>query len=53
VPGPALYAGPGTVAYYHGVPPYRETHEYVDDIYDRWARIERDAFGTGLGNRSR
>jgi hypothetical protein len=33
----AYNAGPGT----------------VDDIYDRWARIERDAFGTGLGNRSR
>lgn len=45
----AYNAGPGTVTYYHGVPPYAETREYVADIYDRWARIERDA--TGLGRR--
>jgi soluble lytic murein transglycosylase-like protein len=44
----AYDAGPGTVAYYHGVPPYAETHAYIDDIYDRWARIEADA--TGLRN---
>jgi len=47
----AYNAGPGTVAYYHGVPPYAETREYIDDIYDRWSRIERDA--TGLGRRGR
>ena len=41
----AYNAGPGTVAYYHGVPPYAETREYVGDIYDRWSRIERDATG--------
>lgn len=39
----AYNAGPGAVAYYHGVPPYRETKEYVADIYDRWSRIARDA----------
>ena len=43
-------AGPGTVAYYHGVPPYPETRGYIDDIYDRWSRIVRDT--TGLRTRS-
>ena len=38
----AYDAGPGTVSYYHGVPPYPETLEYIDDVYDRWSRIERD-----------
>ncbi len=42
----AYNAGPGAVDAYHGVPPYAETREYVSDIYDRWARIERDA-GSG------
>jgi soluble lytic murein transglycosylase-like protein len=41
----AYNAGPGAVDEYHGVPPYAETREYVADIYDRWARIERDATG--------
>lgn len=39
----AYNAGPGAVAYYHGIPPYRETKEYISDIYDRWSRIARDA----------
>jgi len=47
----AYNAGPGTVAYYHGIPPYPETREYISDIYDRWARIVADA--TGLGSRHR
>jgi soluble lytic murein transglycosylase-like protein len=41
----AYNAGPGTVAYYRGIPPYPETRAYIADIYDRWARIERDATG--------
>jgi soluble lytic murein transglycosylase-like protein len=35
----AYNAGPGTVAAYHGVPPYRETREYIIDVRDRWSRI--------------
>jgi len=35
----AYNAGPGTVATYHGVPPYRETREYIVDVRDRWSRI--------------
>lgn len=38
----AYNAGPGTVAYYHGVPPYAETRDYIADIVDRWSRILRD-----------
>jgi hypothetical protein len=41
----AYDAGPGTVAYYHGVPPYAETRQYIADVYDRWARILQDATG--------
>ena len=38
----AYNAGPGAVAYYHGVPPYAETRAYISDVYDRWSRLERD-----------
>lgn len=35
----AYNAGPGAVDEYHGVPPYRETRDYINDIVDRWAKI--------------
>ncbi len=35
----AYNAGPGTVAYYNGVPPYPETRAYIADIHERWARL--------------
>ncbi|HVN69710.1 MAG TPA: lytic transglycosylase domain-containing protein [Candidatus Binatia bacterium] len=35
----AYNAGPGAVEQYDGVPPYAETREYIDLIYDRWSRI--------------
>ena len=35
----AYNAGPGTVTYYGGVPPYPETREYIADIHERWARL--------------
>jgi soluble lytic murein transglycosylase-like protein len=35
----AYNAGPGAVAKYRGVPPYPETRDYIDTIFDRWARI--------------
>jgi len=38
----AYNAGPGAVSAYHGVPPYAETRQYIEDIYDRWARITLD-----------
>ena len=47
----AYNAGPGTVAYYHGVPPYPETKEYVTLVYDRWSRIVRDETGAGAPRR--
>lgn len=36
----AYNAGPAAVAYYRGVPPYRETIDYIRLIYQRWARID-------------
>ncbi len=35
----AYNAGPGTVSYYGGVPPYPETREYISDIHERLARL--------------
>lgn len=35
----AYNAGPGAVEQYHGVPPYAETRDYINDIIDRWAKI--------------
>ena len=35
----AYNAGPGAVRYYHGIPPYAETLEYIADIQERWARL--------------
>jgi hypothetical protein len=32
-------AGPGAVARYHGVPPYRETQAYVENVMRRWRRL--------------
>ncbi len=49
----AYNAGPNAVARYHGVPPYAETRDYIDDIYDRWSRIDRDATGARRARRKR
>jgi soluble lytic murein transglycosylase-like protein len=35
----AYDAGPGNVAYYHGVPPFAETRDYIGDVYYRWSRL--------------
>jgi hypothetical protein len=49
----AYNAGPGYVDEYHGIPPFSETRGYIDDIYDRWARILRDSTGLGHPRRKR
>lgn len=36
----AYNAGPGAVDVHHGVPPYPETRAYVNEIFDRWAKID-------------
>jgi soluble lytic murein transglycosylase-like protein len=35
----AYNAGPLAVQRYRGIPPYPETREYIELIFDRWARI--------------
>lgn len=35
----AYNAGPGAVAYYHGVPPYPQTRDYISLIRYRWDRM--------------
>ena len=34
----AYNAGPGAVEKYHGVPPYRETREYILRVLKNWDR---------------
>lgn len=47
----AYNAGPLAVRKYGGVPPYPETHEYVNLIFDRWARIA--SYEMSAGDRRR
>jgi soluble lytic murein transglycosylase-like protein len=37
----AYNAGPGAVERYHGVPPYRETHEYILRVLKNWDRQQQ------------
>jgi len=34
----AYNAGPGAVEKYHGVPPYRETHDYILNVLRNWRK---------------
>jgi len=38
----AYNAGPGAVTFYHGIPPYAETRDYLNDIIERWADLVHD-----------
>lgn len=38
----AYNAGPGTVARYHGVPPYRETIDYITRVLRKYAKASGD-----------
>jgi hypothetical protein len=42
----AYNAGPAAVERYHGVPPYRETHEYILRVLKNWDRAKE----AGAGN---
>lgn len=35
----AYNAGPEAVAAYHGIPPYAQTRDYINEVIDRWAKI--------------
>ncbi|MDQ1470546.1 MAG: hypothetical protein QOJ99_2026 [Bryobacterales bacterium] len=43
----AYNAGPAAVERYHGVPPYRETREYILRVLKNWDRQKDAAPGTG------
>jgi soluble lytic murein transglycosylase-like protein len=44
----AYNAGPGAVARYHGVPPYRETRKYVSRVLRFFKKYQNDEL-RGLG----
>jgi len=37
----AYNAGPGAVEKYHGVPPYRETHDYILNVLRNWRKPQQ------------
>ncbi|MBV9270826.1 MAG: lytic transglycosylase domain-containing protein [Candidatus Eremiobacteraeota bacterium] len=49
----AYNAGPGSVEYYGGIPPYAETRDYIDTIFERWSKIVVYERGTGRAHRRR